>query len=78
MTLEEFVPPWHQDLYPSVEQTDVKQLQPGADSLLQVSLSCKSLTSHVLLKESREMEVIGCGPGTVRTAVHSLSAEVCK
>jgi len=73
MTPEAFVPP-----YPNVEETDVNQLHPGSDSFLQVSLSCKSFTSHVLLKGSKEMEVIECGTGNVGTAVHSLSAEVCK
>lgn len=75
MTLEASVPPWHQGLYPSVEETDVKHLQPGANSLYQVSLSCKSLTSHVLLMGSKGMEVTGCGTGTVGMAVHSLPAE---
>jgi hypothetical protein len=59
MTLEAFVLPRHQGLYPSVEETDVKRLQPGADSLLMsVCLANHQLcTSQGVQRDGKSLDV---------------------
>ena len=69
------VPPWHQHLYPGIDDTDVKSLKPGGNSLLYVSVCCKSPASQVLLKVSKKMELAGCRIRTVGRMVYKLPAK---
>jgi len=53
-TISAFVPPWHQDLWPSVLVIRVNCLQPEGDSLLHVGDCCKPLASQVHIKVSKD------------------------
>jgi hypothetical protein len=50
-----FGPPWHQGLY-SGEKKSMSTLYPVGDSLLHVGVCCKTVTTQVLVKRSKEME----------------------
>jgi len=61
-------------LYPGTEDISFKCLWLGDESLIHVSISCKTLASKVLLKGSTEVETTGHSIWTVGRMVHHLPA----
>lgn len=66
-----FVLPWHQVLYPGMEEICVKCLWPGGDSVLCGRVYCKLIAGQVILKGSREFEVTVIGRVVQNHTCHS-------
>lgn len=61
----------HQGLYLGTEETGVRCLKPEGDSLLHISVCCKSLASQMLVKEYTQVEITACQIRTIGTVVHN-------